>query len=359
MGTGGHGRAGADHATVRGAVAVLRRKLLLILGSLVALLLLTAVGAIWMLQSILGELHHINTESWAIIQRSNELATTISAMEIELYKLATGKERHLDNLVEAVEQMRAHVAAVEKSYVTRLPENEEVLAGIRRQLPAFAENVAALATAQDPQWERRHHTAALANAVGLRQDIMLLTRNVREHGEKEHASLTSHFRWLLLTLTIVFLVVINISIFVLLRMAAMIVRPVEKLVEATRQLGQEHFDYRVEVQQKDEFDQLARAYNNLAGQLQANEQRKLEMLGQVALTLNHELNNAIAIIELQLQLLSRQAGGNTRVETCAREIHESLARMTRTVESLKRVRRIVLTDYIGGVKMLDLARSVE
>jgi hypothetical protein len=31
--------------------------------------------------------------------------------------------------------------------------------------------------------------------------------------------------------------------------------------------------------------------------------------------------------------------------------------MTRSVDSLKRVRRIVLTDYVGGVKMLDLERS--
>ena len=70
-------------------------------------------------------------------------------------------------------------------------------------------------------------------------------------------------------------------------------------------------------------------------------------------------NNAIAIIELQLQLLSRQAGGNTRIEKCAHEIQQCLSRITSTVEALKRVRRIVLTDYTAGVKMLDLQRSVE
>ena len=32
--------------------------------------------------------------------------------------------------------------------------------------------------------------------------------------------------------------------------------------------------------------------------------------------------------------------------------------MASTVESLKHVRRIVLTDYVSGVKMLDLERSV-
>lgn len=338
---------------------MLRRKLLLILGSLVALLLVNAVGAIWMLQSILGDLRHINTEAWGVIQQSNELATTISAVEIQLYELATGRERHLDNLIESVEDMRRSMAAIERSYVVNLPDNAETLGSIRKRLPLFIQHVGALGTAQDPQWAMQHHRDALTQAVGLRHDIMMLSRHVRQHGEAEHNALTTRFRWLLLTLTILFLVVINVSIFVLLRMAAMIVRPVEKLVEATRQLGQERFEFRVELDQKDEFDQLARAYNSLAGQLQANEQRKLEMLGQVALTLNHELNNAIAIIELQLQLLSRQANGNDRAEKCAREIHESLARMTRTVESLKRVRRIVLTDYVAGVKMLDLAKSTE
>jgi nitrate/nitrite-specific signal transduction histidine kinase len=338
---------------------MLRRKLLLILGSLVTLLLATVVGAIWMLQSILGELRHINTEAWAVIQESNELATTISAVEIELYELATGRKRHLDSLIDSVTAMQESMKVVEKSYVVNLADNVPILDSIRTRLPAFVEHVGALATAQDPDWAKQHHHEALNQAVGLRHDIMVLSRNVRQHGEQEHNALTTRFRWMLLTLTVVFLVVINISIFVLLRMAAMIVRPMDKLVEATRQLGQERFDYRVELDQKDEFDQLARAYNSLAGQLQANEQRKLEMMGQVALTLNHELNNAIAIIELQLQLLSRQTSGNARVEKCAREIHESLARMTRTVDSLKRVRKIVLTDYIAGVKMLDLARSVE
>ena len=33
-------------------------------------------------------------------------------------------------------------------------------------------------------------------------------------------------------------------------------------------------------------------------------------------------------------------------------------RMVGAVESLKHVRRIVLTDYVSGVKMLDLERSV-
>jgi signal transduction histidine kinase len=77
------------------------------------------------------------------------------------------------------------------------------------------------------------------------------------------------------------------------------------------------------------------------------------------LTLNHELNNAMAIIELQLELLGRSARGAAAQEKYLRQIRECLERMTRTLQSLQRIRRIVLMDYAAGVKMLDLQRSVE
>jgi len=336
---------------------MLRRKLIWVLGSLVGLLLATAIGAIWMLQGVLRELHHLDTQAWVIIEEANNLGTTISMVEIELYELEFGQQRHLDRLIELVESMQGEVEKVSASYVSHLPENEPMLQRIRTAVPVFAEHVGALGTAQDPQWAAQHRRDARDAAVGLRRDILTLSRNVGRHGEAEQRALTDRFRWLVLGLTVVFLIVINISIVALLRMAGMVLRPVEKLVEATRQLGKEHFDYRVELDQKDEFDELANAYNSLAAQLQANEQRKLEMLGQVALTLNHELNNAAAIIELQLQLAGRQSGHNPALDKCVTQIRDSLARMTRTVDLLKQVRRIVLADYVSGAKMLDLEKS--
>ncbi|MGE5610193.1 MAG: HAMP domain-containing protein [Bacillota bacterium] len=336
---------------------MLRRKLVLTFGLLVTLMLATAVGAIGLLQGVLRDLHHLDSEAWTDIARTNNLATTISMIEIQLYELELGKQRHLDRLIELLESMRKETAWVQESSVSHLPENSPLVQLIRAGMPVFTEHVSALATAQDPEWAAQHRRDASSVAVNLRRDILNLTQNLGGHGEAEQRALTVRFRWMVLGLTIVFLILINVSIVALLRMAGMVLRPVEKLVEATRELAKERFDYRVDLDQKDEFDELARAYNNLAAELQANEQRKLEMLGQVALTLNHELNNAAAIIEMQLQLAGRQAGGNAGLEKYARQIRESLNRMTRTVELLKQVRRIVLTDYVSGVKMLDLERS--
>jgi methyl-accepting chemotaxis protein len=185
-----------------------------------------------------------------------------------------------------------------------------------------------------------------------------ITKTTLAHAHAELVTLTTRFRWLVLALAVVFVFVMNFAVVALLRMTGLVLRPLEKLLEATRHLGHERFDYRVAVNHNDEFDELGRAYNQMAGQLETNEQRKLEMLGQVALALNHELNNAAAIIEMQLKLLGRQTEGNCAAERYARQIHDSLLRMTRSVELLKHVRRIVLTDYVAGMKMLDLEKSV-
>jgi methyl-accepting chemotaxis protein len=189
-------------------------------------------------------------------------------------------------------------------------------------------------------------------------DLLRLSREAQAQVKSDHQALLTHFHRLVLGLSLAFLVLINVLGIVLLRTAARIVQPVEALIDGTRELAQEHFDHRVQIEQDDEFGELARAYNDMAGRLAASEQRKLETLGQAALTLNHELNNAAETIELQLQLLRKQSGKCQEVDKYARQIREGLARMSSTVNSLKRVRRIVLTDYVSGVKMLDLERSV-
>jgi signal transduction histidine kinase len=174
-----------------------------------------------------------------------------------------------------------------------------------------------------------------------------------------HEQLLARFRWVVLGLSVVFLIVIIVAVIVLLRLGSLVVRPVNKLIDATKHLSAEEFGYRVSLEQKDEFDDLAKAYNALAEQLQSNESKRLETLSQAALTMNHELNNALAIIELQLTRLQRQTGATPALENCLGEIHQSLQRVTDTVRSLSKVRRIVLTDYVPGTKMLDLQRSVQ
>jgi HAMP domain-containing protein len=339
---------------------VLRRKLLLTLGPLLALLVATAVAAILLLHSLRGEIDHIRSQALVVVADVHELGRVVSLVEIDLYELRVGKKRHLDTLVEAFESAQDLTRRLGEFYMMRQAESPDAYARLSQRIEWFGRHVSALATAQDPDLAAWYNQAAINDVSSIRQDIAAISRFASEHARHEQESLSNWLKWLVLGLAAIFTLVINISVIVLLRTAGMILRPVDKLVEATRQLAQERFDYRVDVAQEDEFDQLARAYNQMAQQLQTSEERKLETLGQVALTLNHELNNAISIIEMQLGLLSRRAGGDDPgFAKPLLEIRQSLARMARTVEQLKRVRRIVLTDYVQGAKMLDLERSVE
>jgi nitrate/nitrite-specific signal transduction histidine kinase len=338
---------------------MLRRKLVMVLGSVIVLLVLTMAAAMWLLQDVLRGQNHVNTQALSAVECVDHMNSTVTLVQVELYQLQLENKRHLDSLIEQVELLGATIDQIGEHYIVQRGDEAGVYQRLRAQLPRFERHVAALATARNPELAMYHNREAVTASVDMQRDGLDLGRLVRDHARSEQANLTGRFRWIVIGLTVVFLIVINVSFIVLLRMAAMVVEPVEKLVHASRQLALGRFDTRVEVDQRDEFDELARAYNQLAEQLEAAEQRRLEMIGQVALTLNHEVNNATAIIELQLNMLARRSSGDPTQEKRLRQIHDSLTRMTDTVEALKHVRRIVLTDYVTGVKMLDLARSTE
>jgi Na+-translocating ferredoxin:NAD+ oxidoreductase RnfC subunit len=65
----------------------------------------------------------------------------------------------------------------------------------------------------------------------------------------------------------------------------------------------------------------------------------------------------MTIIDLQVRLMERQTSASPVFKRCLTQIHQSLGRMAQVVQSLKHVRRIVLTEYAAGEKMLDLERS--
>jgi nitrate/nitrite-specific signal transduction histidine kinase len=337
---------------------MLRRKLMLMLGSLVALLLIAAIATILLMQDVLEDLSHLSTSALSGTTQTSRLGATITRIEAELNQIRLGEEDHLDELIDTVETLNQQVRDLGSFYVTR-SEAAEHYQRLEDLLPVFVRHVGDLATTQDEELVTAHTELALRASVAMREEIATLGRSSQENAQREQQMVTNKFRWVALGMALVFLLVINISIMVLLRAANMVLSPVDRLVEASRRLAREEFDHRVELKQRDEFEELGRAYNGLAEQLQLNEQRKLETLHHVAATLNHELNNAISIIDLQLNVLARGSNGNRGMARPLQQINETLRRMSDTVNALKRVRRIVLTDYLQGTKMLDLERSVE
>jgi HAMP domain-containing protein len=337
---------------------MLRRKLLLALCPLVILLVGTTAAAVWMLGRVLTDMEHVQNHASRMSEEVGQLGQAVTSIEVNLYELELGAERHLDPLIDSVESLDQLVNRLQENYDIQAELGKSGYKQIQAALGEFKPHIAALATTTDPALRYYHTRESLKSSVVIRREALALGEVARLHAQQERDDLVSKFRWLLLGLALVSLTVIDAVVLILWRTASMILRPVDRLIVASRELAEEHFDYRVALNGKDEFGELARAYNGLAERLQAHEQRKIEVLAQVAATLNHELNNALAIIELQLTVLQDSIQDHEDTRKCLRQIRENLERMARTIQSLKHIRRVVLTEYADGVKMLDLERSV-
>jgi len=335
---------------------VLRRKLLLILLTLTALLMVLAIAALWSLQRVFMDLDHLRTAATAVDQVS-ELNTSLSTVQVELYALQIGRQRHLDRLVDEIESMHKVADELGEYYMVKESDIHPTYEQFMSRLDGFESLVGVLATANDRDLSLRYNMACLDRAAQMHFQLLEIARHVQSHTRAEQSMITGQFRWLVVAIALGFLVVINTSILMMLRTAGMILRPVDRLVHASRELAKENFQYRVELGQADEFDELAKAYNHLAEQLQENERRRIQTLQQTALTLNHELNNAITTIDLQLTLLRRKSGPDEALQKGLGQIQENLKRMSEVIASFKQLKRVVLTDYVHGVKMLDLHES--
>jgi len=337
---------------------MLRHKLLLILFSLTALLMVLAVAALWSLQRVFVDLDHLHSQSTVAVSQVNELSMSLSDIQVELYAIQSGLPPDLDGWIETVDAMHR---------LSDLIGNHDILDGpdLRRDyedlvggIDDFQTRVGELTTTQDRELAMTPSLAALDAASQIRQSLSRITQHVHAHAQAEKSALAGRFRWMVVSMAIGFLIVINGSILLMLRAAGMVLQPVNRLVQASRELAKENFAHRVTVGQHDEFEELALAYNHLAEKLQEHELRRVQALKQMALTLNHELNNAIATIELQLTLLRRRSGPGIALEKNLGQIHDNLQRMAEVIGSLKQLRRVVLTDYVDGVKMLDLRESI-
>ena len=313
---------------------MLRRKLLSRIGMLIGAFVTGAVIAIVLLQSVVSDVERVNNESALLVDGVQNLSASIASLD------AAGDDearaRALDAVRESMDRLGAHP-------IVRPPDGEAAVAfaRVRERLdPVLAGAPASI----DP---------------ALQAHLRDLGRIVGRHVAAEHTSLGRYFRLLVLGLTIAAIIMVNVSVIVLLRIVYMILRPVDQLAAASHELAHERFDHRVSIERDDEFGELAHVFNRMAERLEANEERKMDTLRQVAVTLNHGLNNAINGIELQLQLADREADANSPLKQRLERIHESLAGMTQAVQALAHVRRIVLTEYMPGQLMLDLQRSVE
>ncbi len=336
---------------------MLRKRLLFLFGCIVALLLVMGVGVVLLLQNVIGQLNNVSSDTITGVAAVSAMQVSVGTLRNELDLIAdfdqpidpSRWDQMVGGIAKDLTELRGigNLGSVANQGRTEIAGYFEQVSGARPGLTGESSPERVVA-----------HSVATKGLEAIRNHLDTIQTALRSHTEENLRTAIGGLQTLALWLGLGFVVVLNVSVIFLSRIAGMILKPIECLVQASRRLAREEFDHRVEVVGPDEFGELARAYNGLAEQLQANEQRKIETLYQVARTLNHELNNAIAIIQLQLALATRGANAGALEANRLREIQAALSRMTGTVAALTRVRRIVLTDYLSGVKMLDLEASV-
>lgn len=332
---------------------MLRKRLIMRLGFLVLGFVAGAAVAIALLQGVLRDLNDLNDRAERMMDSLHEATVLASSVESSVHDAALGAVERLDGL-EAIAGKTEHAMS---DFRRRADSFGSEVAQAADRATALAAEIRVAASGAVPVGTVQSDLAPRAEELSrLTQSLDQLTRQAAAASQSQ---LSVRLKVLIVSLTIAALIMTNVSIVVLVRTASMILRPVEQLLEGSRQLSRERFEYRISRRSGDgEFDELAGAYNTLAEQLASNEQKKIVALRQLAVTLNHELNNIINAIELQLQVVDRRAGYDPLLKARFAEIHEHLERMARTIASLRQVRRIVLTDYSPGEAMLDLPRSI-
>ncbi len=130
-------------------------------------------------------------------------------------------------------------------------------------------------------------------------------------------------------------------------LAGGIVAPVRRLVTATRRVAAGHLEARVAESGGDEIGELTDAFNEMAAELQAKEERierlhrqeieraeQLATVGQLASGLAHEIKNPVVGISNGLDLVLRRSGGDPELRPITSEMKHQLSRIEGAVRDL-------------------------
>ena len=86
---------------------------------------------------------------------------------------------------------------------------------------------------------------------------------------------------------------------------------------------------------------------------------RLAAIGEFAVTIRHEVNNALTSIVAESQLLSdTESGLSPEGKVAARSIHQAALRIAGDVRKLTSLANAPVTEYAHGIQMIDLKAAV-
>jgi len=132
-----------------------------------------------------------------------------------------------------------------------------------------------------------------------------------------------------------------------------ILSPIKALTEATRRLGQGDFSQRLELKDKGEVGELARAFNSMAGDLERAEQLRRNMVADVA----HELRTPLSNIRGYLEAVN---DGMMKADAKAiQSLNEEANRLSRLVDELQELSLAEAGELKLQCQAEDISRLID
>ena len=107
-------------------------------------------------------------------------------------------------------------------------------------------------------------------ARDITEPVNAFSGKIKESAQNTSSHISDQTDWLMTIFFILFTVILAIVLAISSLLSRVITRPVITLKEGTAALGRGDLDYRVALTSGDEFEDLARSFNSMAGQLKAN-----------------------------------------------------------------------------------------
>jgi len=155
--------------------------------------------------------------------------------------------------------------------------------------------------------------------------------------------------------SILFGTIISVILAVILGIAlsSKITKPLEKLMKGIRYLADGNTSYRVKVDSKDEFFQLADAFNEMSMKLEQNEEVRKNLVADVA----HELRTPLSVLRGRLE--SIQEGAIEPNEEVIMQLSDEVYRLSRLVSDLQQLSLAEAGKLFLNKKKTDLNQLIE